>query len=70
MEQSLENKDLVIYDKETREIFAIIPYAVDREGVFKEDFDCLVVDTDTEYIVGDGKNIYLSEDVELIEGGK
>lgn len=56
----MNNNDLVVYNKETKEIIAIIPVIKgNRSAVFKKGYDSIIKDCNEKYITGDGKHIYL-----------
>ena len=60
----MNNKDLVVYNKKTKEIIAIIPVIKGNRTalptvVFKKGYDSIIKDCNEKYITGDGKHIYL-----------
>lgn len=58
----MENDDLIIYKKDSREIIAIIPIIKgNRPAVFKKGYDSIIKDCNEKYMTGDGKYIYLAE---------
>lgn len=58
----MENDDLIIYKKDSREIIAIIPIIKgDRPAVFKKCYTSVIKKCDERNILGDGKHIYLAE---------
>lgn len=58
----MENDDLIIYKKDSREIIAIIPIIRgDRPAVFKKGYMSVIKKYDERNILGDGKHIYLAE---------
>ena len=58
----MNNKDLVVYNKKTKEIIAIMPVIKgNRPAVFKKGYDSIIKDCNEKYMTGDGKYIYLAE---------
>lgn len=59
----MENDDLIVYNKETKEVIAIIPIiSGNRPAVFKKGYDSIIKNCNEKHLIGDGKNIYLKED--------
>lgn len=57
--EQLKEKDIIVYEKDTRQILAIIPLLRNDNAVLKKGIDFEIRDSDAENIIGNGKTIYL-----------
>jgi hypothetical protein len=57
-----KEEDIIVYDEDTREILAIIPFNREGDAILKKNIDFEVRDANAENIIGIGTKIYLSEE--------
>ena len=62
IKERLKAKDIVVYEKDTRQILAIIPLLRNDNAVLKKGIDFEIRDSDSANIIGNGQNIFLSKE--------
>lgn len=60
--EQLKDKDIIVYEKDTRQILAIIPLLRNDNAVLKKGIDFEIRNSDDANIIGNGKNIFLSKE--------
>lgn len=62
VKNQLKSKDIIVYEKDTRQILAIIPLLRNDNAVLKKGIDFEIRNSDSANIIGNGKNIFLSKE--------
>lgn len=61
VKEQIKEKDIIVYEKDSRQILAIIPLLRNDNAVLKKGIDFEIRNSDDANIIGNGKNIFLSK---------